>query len=87
MIFNEIKCHVNTFLGLVGRCIPYISPCVCACDPPLYKTNRKHDLQSRQQQPQQRSAPKCARFGTSAKPATRLTRWGTVQKESTKRRE
>jgi len=26
MIFNEIKCHVNTFLGLVGRCIPYIPP-------------------------------------------------------------
>jgi len=22
MIFNEIKCHVNTSLGLVGGCIP-----------------------------------------------------------------
>jgi len=28
MIFNEIKCHVNTALGLVGGCIP---PCVRAC--------------------------------------------------------
>jgi len=28
MIFNEIKCHVNTFLGLMGGCI---SPCVRAC--------------------------------------------------------
>jgi len=27
MIFNEIKCHVNTSLGLVGGCIP---PCVRA---------------------------------------------------------
>jgi len=33
------------------------------------KKNRKHYLQSRQQQPQQRSAPKCTRFGTSVKPA------------------
>jgi len=24
MIFNEIKCHVNTCLGLVGGCIPCI---------------------------------------------------------------
>jgi len=22
MIFNEVKCHVNTSLGLVGGCIP-----------------------------------------------------------------
>jgi len=28
MISNEIKCHVNTFLGLVGGCIPCIPPCV-----------------------------------------------------------
>jgi len=27
MSFNEIKCHVNTSLGLVGGCIP---PCVRA---------------------------------------------------------
>jgi len=27
MIFNEIKCHVNTSLGLVGGCI---RPCVRA---------------------------------------------------------
>ena len=26
MIFNEIKYHVNTSLGLVGGCIPYIPP-------------------------------------------------------------
>jgi len=26
MIFNEIKCHVNTTLGLVGGCIPCIPP-------------------------------------------------------------
>jgi len=25
MIFNEIKCHVNTSLGLVGGCIPPVS--------------------------------------------------------------
>jgi len=30
MIFNEIKCHVNTSLGLVGGCIPCIPPCVRA---------------------------------------------------------
>jgi len=30
MIFNEIKCRVNTSLGLVGGCIPCISPCVRA---------------------------------------------------------
>jgi len=28
MIFNEIKCHVNTSLGLVGGCIPCI-PLLC----------------------------------------------------------
>jgi len=28
MIFNEIKCHVNTSLGLVGVMHP---PCVRAC--------------------------------------------------------
>jgi len=27
MIFNEIICHVNTFLGLVGGCIPCIPLC------------------------------------------------------------
>jgi len=26
MIFNEIECHVNTCLGLVGGCIPCIPP-------------------------------------------------------------
>jgi len=26
MIFNEIKCHVNTSLDLVGGCIPCIPP-------------------------------------------------------------
>jgi len=26
MIFNEIKCHVNTSLGLVGGCIPCTPP-------------------------------------------------------------
>jgi len=26
MIFNEIKCHVNTSLGLVGGCTPCIPP-------------------------------------------------------------
>jgi len=26
MIFNEIKCHFNTCLGLVGGCIPCIPP-------------------------------------------------------------
>jgi len=30
MIFNEIKCHVNTSLGLMGGCIPCIPPCVRA---------------------------------------------------------
>jgi len=27
MIFNEIKCHVNTSLGLLGGFIPCITPC------------------------------------------------------------
>jgi len=32
MIFNEIKCHVNTFLGLVGGGMhPLHPPCVRAC--------------------------------------------------------
>jgi len=31
MILNEIKCHINTSLGLVGRFIPASSPCVRAC--------------------------------------------------------
>jgi len=30
MILNEIKCHVNTSLGLVGGCILCIPPCVRA---------------------------------------------------------
>ena len=30
MIFNEIKCHVNTSLGLVGGCWACIPPCVRA---------------------------------------------------------
>jgi len=43
MILNEIKCHVNTFLGLVGGCIPYIPPCVRACLPPVsYATDQVH---------------------------------------------
>jgi len=35
MSFNEIKCHVNSSLGLVGGCIPCIPPCVrgCLCVP------------------------------------------------------
>jgi len=33
MIFNEIKCHVNTSLGLVGGCIPPVSaPVHSACE-------------------------------------------------------
>jgi len=31
MIFNELKCRVNTSLGLVGGYIPCIPPCVRAC--------------------------------------------------------
>ena len=31
MIFNEIKCHVNTSLGLVGEMHPLHPPCVRAC--------------------------------------------------------
>ena len=34
MILNEIKCHVNTFLGLVGGCIPCIPPCLRAWSHP-----------------------------------------------------
>jgi len=31
MIFNEIKCHVNTSLGLVGGDVsPAFPPCICA---------------------------------------------------------
>jgi len=30
MIFNEIKCHVNTSLGLVGWMYPLHPPCVRA---------------------------------------------------------
>ena len=30
MIFNEIKCHINTSTGLVGGCI-LCTPCVRAC--------------------------------------------------------
>ena len=33
MIFNEIKCHVNISLGLVGACIPCIPPPVSAPGP------------------------------------------------------
>ena len=29
MMFNEIKCHVNTSLSLVGGCIPWIPPPLC----------------------------------------------------------
>jgi len=32
MIFNEIKCHVNTFLGLVGGMHPLHPPPVSALD-------------------------------------------------------
>jgi len=31
MIFSEIKCHVNTCLGLVGGMHPLHPPCVRAC--------------------------------------------------------
>jgi len=31
MSFNEIKCHVNTSLGLVGGASPESPPCVRAC--------------------------------------------------------
>ena len=37
MIFNEIKCHVNTSFGLLGGCIPCIAPWVRACLEPLLK--------------------------------------------------
>jgi len=44
IIFNEIKCYVNTSLGLVGGiCIPCILPCVRAC------TLRKTDINIVQQ--------------------------------------
>jgi len=33
IVFNEIKSHVNTSLGLVRGCIPCIPPCVRACLP------------------------------------------------------
>jgi len=39
MIFNEIKCHTNTPLGLVGGCIPCIPPCVRACRKRLNSSN------------------------------------------------
>jgi len=48
MIFNEIKCHVNTSLGLVGGCIPCIPPCVRACDLPCispYPSDGPPDVQ------------------------------------------
>jgi len=32
MIFNEIKCHINTSLGMVGGCIP----CIHSLCPRLY---------------------------------------------------
>jgi len=31
MIFNEIKCHIKTFLGLVGGMHPLHPPSVRAC--------------------------------------------------------
>jgi len=31
MILNEIKCHINTSLGLVGGMYPLHHPCVRAC--------------------------------------------------------
>jgi len=38
MIFNEIKCRVNTCLGLVGGCIP--------CIPPVSEPGRKCSYQN-----------------------------------------
>jgi len=32
MILNEIKCHVNTSLGLMGGCIPCIPPVSAPAD-------------------------------------------------------
>ena len=37
MIFNEIKCHVNTFLGLVGGMYPLHLPCVRAWTQYLFR--------------------------------------------------
>jgi len=36
MIFNEIKCHVNTFLGLVGGDASLASPPVSAPERRIY---------------------------------------------------
>jgi len=42
MIFNEIKCHVNTSLGLVGGMHPCIPPVFApALDTPLLDQPRK----------------------------------------------
>jgi len=42
MIFNEIKCHINTSLDLVGGCIP---PCVRAwlCQKSIFHARFKQD--------------------------------------------
>jgi len=40
MIFNEIKCHVSTFLGLVGDASP-ASPPVSAPDSELWELKTK----------------------------------------------
>ena len=39
MIFNEIKCHFNTSLGLVGGMHPLHPPCARACQMYLYCTS------------------------------------------------
>jgi len=43
MIFNELNCHVNTSLGLVGGCIPCIPP-LCPRLPgwSWYENSRPH---------------------------------------------
>jgi len=45
MIFSEIKCHVNTSLGLVGGKHPlHPSPCARACRKPKVFKNKPDDI-------------------------------------------
>jgi len=39
MVFNEIKCHVNTSLGLVGRMHPLLCPSLVQCFKEIQKVS------------------------------------------------
>jgi len=65
MIFNEIKCHVNTSLGLVGGCIPCVRAWLTVASAQctmLPLSTHKRDTERVQKRWKQQISPRSGKF-------------------------